>query len=366
MERAAFLAIFFMGIAGAQNPLRDSLSEATARNNAAVRLASEGRVVEAEKLYLAALDARYDDDLARAKIANNLAGLYQRQDRFRDAENMFRRALELRQKNLPASSIEVAYSLNNLGEMYRVEGRDWEARNLMGPAVRSLQQFHAEAPGLPIILSNLAMVVCRFADFDQAEEMLRAALLLYEKRRESGSEYGVTISDLGQVKEAKGERDAAVPLFEQAIGVFEHLDPPAKPELAATLANMGRLYQRLNRVEDARQAEERALDLLRPAADGALRAQILRNLGNIVASTGNPADSLPYFQQSLLIQEKTLGEEHPATASLLLDYSSASQRAGKTSLARKLRKRAADLLARINSQSPDQMTVSVRDLLASK
>jgi hypothetical protein len=108
------------------------------------------------------------------------------------------------------------------------------------------------------------------------------------------------------------------------------------------------------------------LELLHPSGDEVLRAQILRHIGNIVAIAGRPADSLPYFEQSLVIQEKTLGEEHPATASLLLDYSSATLRAGQKSLSRKLRKRASDLLARLNSRSTEEMTVSVSALRAAK
>jgi hypothetical protein len=70
---------------------------------------------------------------------------------------------------------------------------------------------------------------------------------------------------------------------------------------------------------------------------------------------------LPYFEQSLTIYQERLGADHPVTANLLLDYASATERAGNKSLSRKLRKRAQDLLTRL-SQAPDQMTVSFRDL----
>jgi tetratricopeptide (TPR) repeat protein len=368
--RAALLVITFIGTASAQDlppvALQDPLSEAVARNNEAVRLSGEGREAEAEKLYLAALGDGYDADLVRAKIANNLAALYRRQDRYQDAERMFRCILQWRQKNLPAGSIEVAYALNNLGDIYRVEGRDWEARNLMETGLRSLQQFHMDAPGLPVLLSNLAVVLCRFHEFDKAEDMLRTAITCYDKRGETDiREYGVTLSNLGQVLETKNDLEAAAPLYEQAIGIFERLGVPARTDLAATLANAGALYQRLDRIEEARQAEQRASELLHPAGDAALRAQILRNLGNIVAA-GHAPDSLPYFEASLAIQEKTFGADHLATVGLLLDYSSATLRAGNKSLSRKLSKRAIDLLAKLNSQSPDQMTVSLRDLRAAK
>ncbi len=366
-QRAALIAILFMGTCAAQSAPPISLPEAVAQNNEATQLAAEGRDAEAEKLYLAALNAGYDDDLARAKIASNLGLFYQRQDRYLDAEGLFRDALRWRLKHLPPASVEVSYSLNNLAEIYRIEGRDWESRNLMETALRNLQESNKDAPGYPIVLSNLAVVLCRFRAFDDAEKLLRSALTSYEKRRQTDTrEYGVTINNLGHVLESKKNLNAAASLYQQAIGIFKGVGAPASTDLAAAFANTGELYQRLDRIEDARQAEERALELLRPDNDGALRAQVLRNLGNIVATAGQPADALQYFEQSLAIQEKTLGAEHLATAGLLLDYASATRRAGNSSLARKLRRRAMQLLARRNSQALDQMTVSLRDLRASK
>jgi tetratricopeptide (TPR) repeat protein len=362
-RRLTFLAMLFSGMVGAQSAGKDSLLQAIARNNEAISLAHEGREAEAEQLYRAALGAGYEDDLARAKIANNLAALYQREDRFRDAEVMYRRALQWRQKHLPPASVEVAYSLNNLAEIYRMEGRDWEARNLMETALGTLQQFHADAAGLPSVLNNLAIVRCRLGEVDQAEELLRTALRSSHQNLDAASqEYGVTLNNLGKVLETKNDFVAALPLYEQAIGIFERVGAPARKDLASALANTGVLYLRLDRIADARQAEQRALELLRPAGDAVLRAQILRNLGNIMALTGSPVDSLPYFEQSLSIRDKTLGQDHPATARLLLDYASATLRAGNKSLSRKLRKRAAGLVARFNLQSRDHMTVSVSAL----
>jgi tetratricopeptide (TPR) repeat protein len=129
-----------------------------------------------------------------------LAALYRRQDRYRDAVRMFRSALEWRQKNLPSASPDVAYSFNNLAEIYRAEGRDWEARNLMQTAVRGLEQSHADSIALPVILSNLAVVLCRFQEYDDAEELLRSALLSYQRQGQTPSrEYGIALNNLRQV-----------------------------------------------------------------------------------------------------------------------------------------------------------------------
>ncbi len=343
--------------------LPQTLDQAIARNNQAVRLAREGQDAEAESLYRSALEGAKEDEIASARIATNLGELYRREDRYSDAERMFHQALLWRRKNLPESSEDLAYARNNLGEIYRVQGRDWEARNLMESAARSLELFHPEAPGFPVVLSNFAVVLCEFREFERAQESLRSALAAYERLHSTSSpEYALTLADLGEVLEAQNQLLAAEPLYEQAIGIFESAGPEARMDLAATLADQGELYQRLERPEEARETEQRALQLLRPHGAALLRAQILRNLGNIVADGSKPADAAPYFQQSLTIQEKTLGADHPATAGLLLDYASATQRAGNKSLARKLRKRAKDLLDRLGRQALPAVTVSLRDL----
>ena len=214
--------------------------------------------------------------------------------------------------------------MNNLAQIYRIEGRNWEARNLMETAVRSLQQFHADAPGLPVIVANLAIVLCRFGELDKAEKLLRTALGYYEKKtyyqekifHEKGTEtpsreYAVMLDDLGQVLEAKGEPEDAVRLCEQAAGLFERLGVPARADLAATLAEAGELYQRLDRTADARQAEERAWELLRPKGDGVLRAQILRNLGNIVARAATPPMLYPISSSRSSFMRKPLAPSIP-------------------------------------------------------
>jgi tetratricopeptide (TPR) repeat protein len=369
--RACLLAILFIPMLAEKAPAAEMLAaeipqrirEAILQNNRAVDLSHAGRPVEAEPLFSAALDGAKEDQILSARIATNLGELYRKEDRFSDADRMFRLALKWRRMNLPESSVDLAYALNNLGEIYRVEGRVWEARNLMESAAQSLERFHPEAPGLPVVLSNVAIIWCGFGEYQRAEESLRSALAAYERLHNTSTpDYAIALMDLGQVLEAQDQLHAAEPLYAQAIGLFESAGPVARTGLAAALAGQGELYQRLERPEQARETEQRALLLLHPDADALLHVQILRALGNIVAGGSKPADSVPYFQQSLTIQEKTLGTGHPGTPGLLLDYASATQRAGNKSLARKLRKRAQELMIHLSAELPGRMTVSLRQL----
>jgi len=350
--------LLFSAFAFAQDPL----AAATKLNNQAQELAGQGRLQDAEEMYRSALDVKCDD-LSRAKIANNLAWLYRREDRYADAEKTLRRALQWRQKNLPPNSVDIAYSLNNLADVYRIEGRDWEARNLLESAVRILRDSHPDAEGFSVIVSNLAVVLTKFHEFDRAEDLLSEALKGSERQHGAMSrEVGIAANNLAQVLRSKKHPEDAAALYARAAHIFETLGPDAASELAVALANTGQLLEEQHQCLEAKQIEQRALDLLSADGNAPLRAAILQNLGNIVVSSGNPSAALPYFEQSLDIQEKAFGAEHPATVRLLLDYAAAMLRAGQKSLAHKLKKRAEELYARLQSAAPGQFTVSVNAL----
>jgi len=356
---AVISALLFSGLAVAEDPL----ATATKLNNQALALTEQGRFLDAENLYRSALAVKSCDDLNRATIATNLAWLYERLDRYPEAEKSLRRALQWRQKSLPPTSIDIAYSLNNLADVYRIEGRDWEARNLMEAAVRILREFHPDAEGVSAIVSNLAVVLSKLQEYDRAQDLLQAALSDSERVHGAMSrDVGIAANNLAQVLRAKKHPEDAAALYARAVHIFEMLGPEAAPDLAVALANTGQLLDEQHQCGQARQTEQRALDLLSTGGNALLRAAILQNLGNIVAGSGDPAGALPYFEQSLDIQEKAFGAQHPATVRLLLDYAAATLRAGQKSLAHKLRKRAEELFARLQSENPGQLTVSLNSL----
>jgi tetratricopeptide (TPR) repeat protein len=82
---------------------------------------------EAEPLYRRALDIR-EKALGRdhpdvAVSLNNLAELYQSQGRYAEVEPLLQRSLVIREKALSRDHPDVASALNNLAELYRNQGR---------------------------------------------------------------------------------------------------------------------------------------------------------------------------------------------------------------------------------------------------
>ena len=58
-----------------------------------------------------------------ATSLNNLAGLYESQGRYTEAEPLYIKALDMRKKLLGAEHPDVASSLNNLAFLYNAQGR---------------------------------------------------------------------------------------------------------------------------------------------------------------------------------------------------------------------------------------------------
>jgi tetratricopeptide (TPR) repeat protein len=71
------------------------------------------------------------DHIDVARSLNNLADLYQRQDRFADAEPIYKRALDIRERTVGADHPDTAASVNNLTSLYQAEGRTADALPLM-------------------------------------------------------------------------------------------------------------------------------------------------------------------------------------------------------------------------------------------
>ena len=82
-----------------------------------------------------------------AQTLNNLAGLYQAQARYQEAETLYRRSIAIIEKALGSGHPSIASPLNNLAELYRALGHYPQAETLYR---RSLAIFEkALGPGTP-------------------------------------------------------------------------------------------------------------------------------------------------------------------------------------------------------------------------
>ena len=136
------------------------VEQATFVNNLAGLYDDQAKYAEAEPLYQRSL-AIYEKALGpdhpdAATILNNLAELYHSQEKFAEAEPLYQRSLAILEKALGPDHPNVARSLNNLAELYRSQRKYAEAVPLLQRSLaifeKALGQDH---PHTRLVRSNL-------------------------------------------------------------------------------------------------------------------------------------------------------------------------------------------------------------------
>jgi len=157
------------------------------------------------------------DDLALAATLYNLAILRRQQGQLAEAEQLYRRSLEIRE---------------------RLEG--------------------SKHPDVAITLNNLAALRAAAGDYGAAQAMLERALNI--RRTALGATHPLTaqsMSNLALLYAAEGKGDAAEPLYRQALSILEKSDG-AEQDLGRVLDNYAALLRDVGRVADAEKIEARA------------------------------------------------------------------------------------------------------------
>jgi len=125
-----------------------------------------------------------------ATSLNSLAGLYESQGRFTEAEPLFIEALQMRKRLLSEEHPDVATSLNNLAELYENQGRLTEAEPLYLEALQMKKRLlDEEHPNIANTLNNLAKLYESQGGFTEANNLYLEALQMSKKKLENEHHY---------------------------------------------------------------------------------------------------------------------------------------------------------------------------------
>ena len=118
--------------------------------------------------------------VARAKI--NRAEVLGHLEQDAAAARLYESAIATYETQLPEDHPEITVGLNNLGTIYRAQGRFADAESLYRRAIGILEQKSVEAhPDLAASLFNLARLYAMQSLPDEADPLFRRALSLYEE-----------------------------------------------------------------------------------------------------------------------------------------------------------------------------------------
>ncbi|HJT56217.1 MAG TPA: tetratricopeptide repeat protein [Ktedonobacteraceae bacterium] len=291
-------------------------------NQAGVYLYELGRYSEAEPLYRRAveireriLDPRHPHT---ANSLNNLAQLYRAQGRYMEAEPLMQRDLAICEQTLGPMHPDTAISLNNLAGLYRVQGRYGEAEPLMQKDLAICEQALGPMhPDTATSLNNLAGLYYDQGRYEQAEPLYRRALAIVEQvQAPTHPDRASSLNNLAELYRAQERYADAEPLYQQALAIREQVLGPINPDTAQSLDNLAELYRTQGKYAEAESLYQRAL-AIREQTLGPIHpdtAISLNNLALLYYDQDEYAKAEPFYQQALTIREQRLGPIHPDTA----------------------------------------------------
>ena len=201
------------------------------------------------------------ESAAGAPELNNLAALYERQERYADAEPLFKRALALREKSLPSGHPDVGQSLNNLATLYEREDRHGDTAPLFKRALVIYEKAAGpEHPAVATLLNNLGQVDKVEARYADAEQEIKRSLAIREKvLGRDHPDVARSLNNLADLYERQQRYADAEPLYQRAAAIREAALGPDQPDLVTSLNNLASIYQTEGRTADALPIVERLI-----------------------------------------------------------------------------------------------------------
>lgn len=283
-----------------------------------------GNAGEALVPYRAALRLAEQSGSEPLRVASALNGIATAEDdldRLSDAEQHFRRALDIVERAAGKMSVSRAQVLVNLSGVYARRGQSPEAEAMLREAIALYSEL---VPGdnlqAAIARSCLAEALLRRGDYKAAESLVTDSLAVFENKSEPRQGYvGMGYNNLGTVRRFQGRDKEALQLFDRALARLEADMGPTHPVLIYVLNNQASEYVRVGRIGEA----------------------------------------LPVFRRALSIAESHLGTAHPLYGTILGNYSQSLKKSGHKAEAKELEARAHAVLQDSARRNGSGATVDV-------
>ena len=262
-----------------------------------------------------------DPRLAEAQTEFDAASTLQEAGQYADALTRAEHALALRESVLGGSAPEVAECLNQVGELFRLQGNLSRATVPFQRALAIREAVLGDShPQVADSLNRLALIYSTQASYARAEPLFRRALAIREAALgDAHPQVASSLNNLALLYFKQERYNRAEPLFLSALAIREALFGPTHPKVADSLSNLALLYAAQGLYGQAESLDRRAL-ALREAALGPTHPDVADSLNDLAAihwDQGGYAQAEPLYQRALAIREAAQGPTHPYVADSL-------------------------------------------------
>jgi serine/threonine-protein kinase len=311
--------------------------EGAVRHTIGQTFARLGRFDEAEEQLRLALSTRRrtlgEDAVEIAETLNALGEVrYDRGD-MDGAERFYDEALAMRVRIYGMQGAEVATSLDNLGNIYQERG-DTDAAET---AYRDALDMRRAALGpdhrdVAASLNNVATVLHDRGELEAAEVMYRESLAISRSMLgENHPEVATSMNNLAVLLHDRDKLEDAEPLYRESLRVARETLGSAHPGVVVNINNLASLLVEMERYEEAEALMLESLSISE-AVWGAGDVQVAdahSQLGEVALERGQNLEAVGYFEAALNLLETKLPTDHPGIVLAQADKGVALTRLGR-------------------------------------
>ena len=280
-----------------------------------------------------------DQPDVEADLRLTMGTVYQELGSLRQAEEMFRQTLLLRQ-HFEGNQDDRAGTYEDLADVLRAEAKYSDAEVASRQALALDVSLHGnDSLSVARVLATLAISVGEQDRYPEAEAMDRESLRIEQKVLgiDDPSD-AMTLNSLGQTLKDEDKLVEAEQVHRQALTIQRKVLGPQDPEVAVTLDNLGGVYKSEGKLPDADEMFREGLAIRRklPADKQPDVAMSLDNLGQLLRDEGKFAESETLFTEAFTIRRRILGDDHSYTGGSLGNLISVLIAEGKINAAEQL------------------------------
>jgi len=266
----------------------------------------------------------HDRPLIRARLQMTIAGVFWGLGLYDDAVPLYESARQLRQRELGPDHPDTLIAGNDLAIMYELQNRFDEAEALyLDVLERQRRVLGSDGVNTMKTLQNLGSLYHKLARYEEAAKFWEEAL---ERRLRvlgpDDREYANTLSNLPIAYIGLGQLDRAQELFIEGLEVKRRVFGPEHPNTITAIANVGMMYVDRARFDEARPYLVEARDLSRrvqgeshPVALSLATSVVSYYLetGKPIAEIDSVAAAKRETERLIRTARGTLGDDHQTT-----------------------------------------------------
>jgi tetratricopeptide (TPR) repeat protein len=258
-----------------ENDSTETMEGANVESRLGNLLLSLGELSEARKLLSLALQTREKllgpNDVLVASSLNDLSVAASHAGRLKEAGELAMKAVAILTATRGQDTSALPSVLNNLGRVRMAQGRTKDGEYYFGAAIGEAEKrFGLGDPAVSIGLTNLAGLLGARGKYEEAERLLDRAMEIDAIAFPAFSDrMAYDLSTAGTVAFKHKDFSRAEELFRRALEIVDQSVPRNPLDSGRISANLGEVYLKQNRIEEAGNAFAAAIQSFNPAAGDA-------------------------------------------------------------------------------------------------